>query len=210
MSDTRLAIAQLPTAPPGPKDRLTTLPLDVLRVILAHPALDNASFVCLLSTCRAMRGYAITALQPLARARVLHLGWAIATEVEYASFVRQSATSTKNKKSKKKRATDLAHLELAHAAHSPMDADWLLYLGHVHRTDSMRARRWVWALAAEVARVRAEKRAGSVWAEVVGADGTMVKSRAWKAQKERTHQMFEMGVVMRMQVQEGKMPGLCW
>ena len=116
MSDTRLAIAQLPTAPPGPQDRLTTLPLDVLRVILAHPALDNASFVCLLSTCRAMRGYAITALQPLARARVLHLGWAIATEVEYASFVRQSATSAKNKKSKKKRATDLAHLELAHAA----------------------------------------------------------------------------------------------
>ena len=65
--------------------------------------------------------------------------------------------------------------------------------------------------AAEVVATGAEVAAADVeaGAEVVGADGKMEKSRAWKAQKERTHQMFEMGVVMRMQVEQG-MPGLCW
>ena len=51
---------------------------------------------------------------------------------------------------------------MAHETHSPMYADWLHYLSQVHRTPAMRARRWVWALAEEVARVYRRKKAEGI------------------------------------------------
>ncbi|KAJ6629492.1 hypothetical protein B0H10DRAFT_2428432 [Mycena sp. CBHHK59/15] len=52
--------------------------------------------------------------------------------------------------------------------------DWLLYLAHVHRTQSMRVRRWVWALCEEIRRVWLRKLPGSGFADL----GEGVKSAA--------------------------------
>ncbi|PIL35670.1 hypothetical protein GSI_02400 [Ganoderma sinense ZZ0214-1] len=64
------------------------------------------------------------------------------------------------------RTAILSQLEMAHAAHSPVHADWLHYLSRVHRTPAMRARRWVWALAEAVAQVYRRKRAEGPFADL--------------------------------------------
>ena len=51
--------------------------------------------------------------------------------------------------------------KLPNAENSPHDADWLLYLSHIHRTKSMRMRRWIWSLCDEVHRVYEAKKATS-------------------------------------------------
>ncbi|KAI1797218.1 hypothetical protein LXA43DRAFT_969220 [Ganoderma leucocontextum] len=123
----------------------------------------------------------------------------------------------------------LAQLEMAHATHSPVDADWLHYLSQVHRTPAMRARRWVWALAEEVARVYRRKRAEGPFADLEPAEvdddeGAGVdkqlrekwgkiprKSDAWNAYAKSVMQQL----VMRQLVQgagarNGKGPRFTW
>ena len=57
-----------------------------------------------------------------------------------------------------------AGLALAHARATPHDADWMLYLGHVHRTAGMRVRRWVWHLCGNVRRAYEGRRAEVLFA----------------------------------------------
>ena len=129
------------------------------------------------------------------------------------------------------RAALLSQLEMAHETHSPMYADWLHYLSQVHRTPAMRARRWVWALAEEVARVYRRKKAEGPFADLepdddsdVGGAGTGMseeqrekwgklpkKSDAWNAYAQSVMQQL----VMRQLVQgagagNGKGPRFTW
>ena len=241
--------------PESTQDIVTTQPLDVLHVLL--PYLDNRSFVNLLSTCRTLRHRALTILQPHARKRVLELGWAVPTEVEYAGFVKRnpptpasasptsptapSATppntpaspeadkpcqpqaddggtpteKTPTDPSQDQAAPDLSHVAMAHATHSPVDADWYLYLSQVHRTQSMRARRWVWALATEVARVYRAKRPASPYADVLDADGGRVKSPAWKRYAEHVKESlmtrpFMTGAVSMGDAKGGNVKRFTW
>lgn len=59
---------------------------------------------------------------------------------------------------------------MAHAKKSPYDADWLLYLSHVHRTNSMKERQRVWRIAEEIKRAYEDRRetaySRSEWPEV--------------------------------------------
>ena len=165
------AIGPLPKD--GTSDVITTLPHDVLVLVLEHPALPNAAFVALLGTCRTLRHVALTVLQPLARARVLALRRPLAVPAEYDAFVaRARSTGTIGDPDKGSRVgedeTGLRALEMAHATHSPAHGDWMLYLSQVHRTQAMRARRWLWALAEGLAALRTERRAASQWAELPG------------------------------------------
>ena len=112
----------------------------------------------------------------------------------------------------------LARLEMAHAAHSPVDADWMHYLSQVHRTPSMRARRWVWALAEELARVYRRKKAEGPYAdpepsaeggqrrdgreekeeeERKGGEKWPGKSEAWRAYAQSVEQQYEMWRVVQ-------------
>ncbi|RPD59972.1 hypothetical protein L226DRAFT_534915 [Lentinus tigrinus ALCF2SS1-7] len=218
-------ISSLGLIPQSTEDIITTQPLDVLHVLL--PYLDPKSFVNLLSTCRTLRHHALTTFQPQARTQVLKLGWAVPTEVEYASFVRRnppppaatsptsSSTETSPPSCDKPSEADAASatprpetsdtppepakdqpdfslVTMAHAAHSPADADWYLYLSQVHRSQGMRARRWVWALAEEVTRVYHKKRAAGPYAPVVDADGKETKSPKWKAYAQHVQQPLMM------------------
>ena len=134
----------------------------------------------LLGTCRTFRTHALTTFQPLARARVIALRWAIPIPIEYASFIQEGTTPTLIPDNLTSRARG-AELPLAHAEYSPTHGDWLLYLGHVHQLPNMRARRWLWTLATRLAAVRAERRAVSEYAEVEGEGGVPMRSKAWMA-----------------------------
>ncbi|RDX57411.1 hypothetical protein OH76DRAFT_1413847 [Lentinus brumalis] len=211
-------ISSLGPLPESTEDIITTQPLDVLHVLL--PYLDNRSFVNILSTCRTLRRYALTTFQAQARTRVLELGWAVPTDVEYAGFVKRNppppaATSptspttptspaagdkpgeaaSSDGSAPTEPSTDAADFSLvamAHAKHSPINADWYLYLSQVHRTPAMRARRWVWALAEELSRVYGEKRAAGPYADDVDAEGQRTKSRKWKAYAKHVDQQLMM------------------
>ncbi|OBZ72250.1 hypothetical protein A0H81_07921 [Grifola frondosa] len=172
VSEARLAA--LGPAPESTSDMITTQPLDVLHVLL--PYLSDASFVALLSTCRLLRHHALTTFQPHARRRVLALGWAVPTPTEYASVKEKNGGAT---------------MGMAHARDTPHDADWLLYLSRVHRSQSMRARRRVWALAEALAAQYKEKRDNSKYAEVPKAGG-MAKSRARIALEKKLETMAAM------------------
>ncbi|EJF64513.1 hypothetical protein DICSQDRAFT_178172 [Dichomitus squalens LYAD-421 SS1] len=270
-------LSNLGERPATTADRITTLPLDVLHILL--PYLSDEAYVKLMATCRTLRYHALTTFQPLARARVLRLRWAVPLESEYASYVRtkhpaladlyrqltsapetathppsRSAPSSPtdsdgagldarfnslslraaaaaqshgngNGNTDTRHRDPLAHLEMAHAAHSPVDADWLHYLSQVHRTSSMRARRWVWALAGEVARVYWKKKSEGPYADpeqtpdsdgVKGRGGDEKdekegtgggkgkwpgKSEAWRVYAQSVEQQYE----MRRVVQGGNM-----
>ncbi|KAL6305534.1 hypothetical protein BKA93DRAFT_731076 [Sparassis latifolia] len=130
-------------SPTATSDILTIELVDILRVLLSY--LSDASFVLLLSTCRSLRRHALTTFQPHARVRVLTLGWAVPLAHEYA---REAELRAKNGQ---------APVPMAHAQKSPYDGDWMLYLSHVHRSASMRARRHLWAIALELRRAYDEK-----------------------------------------------------
>ena len=95
----------------------------------------------------------------------------------------------------------LAQFEMAHGAHSPVNADWLHYLCQVHRTPAMRARRWVWALAGEVARVYNAKRAVGPYADRIEEEEEgpprVVRSKAWQAYATAVGQHLMMRSVIR-------------
>ena len=161
-------------------DILTTLPLDIMRLILEHPALSEESFVRVLATCRTFRTHALTTFQPIARTRVIALGWALPIPLEYSSFVQRVVN-----KSPIPDGTlcciRVAQLPLPHAEYSPLYSDWLQYLAQVLCMPNMRARRWLWTLATRLAAVRAERRAVSEYAEVEGEGGVKMRSKAWMA-----------------------------
>ncbi|KAI0714333.1 hypothetical protein C8T65DRAFT_644743 [Cerioporus squamosus] len=98
--------------------------------------------------------------------------------------------------SSKDATSDLSLVAMAHAKHSPIDADWYLYFSQVHRTQAMRSRRWVWALAEELARVYRVKRAGGPYEDVVDVDGRRTKSPAWKKYAEAVSQQLMMRKAM--------------
>ncbi|KAM5530419.1 hypothetical protein V8D89_015930, partial [Ganoderma adspersum] len=92
------------------------------------------------------------------------------------------ASSSPNRPS---RTALLSQLEMAHGTHSPIYADWLHYLSQVHRTPAMRARRWVWALAEEVARVYHRKRAEGPFADLEPDDDSGAGMGMTEEQRER-------------------------
>ena len=97
---------------------------------------------------------------------------------------------------------------MAHAVHSPVDGDWYLYLSQIHRSKGMRARRWVWALAKGLARVRAERRAVSQWADLPretgeDEDAPPRRSEAWKRYATQMKPMIEMSNMMRLASENG-------
>ena len=220
ISPARLAaIGPLPKD--GTADVITTLPHDILVLLLAHPALPNAAFVALLGTCRTLRHAALTALQPLARARVLALRWPLAVPAEHAAFVSRALSASRDGGAHKgaiadarEDGADLGALEMAHATHSPVHGDWMLYLSQVHRTQAMRARRWVWALAEGLAGLRAERRAASQWAELpgeagevgdAGESGRVVprRSDAWKKYAEEARDLLVASKLMNARSGKG-------
>ena len=138
----------------------------------------------LLGTCRTFRTHALTTFQPLARARVIALRWAIPIPIEYASFIQEDTYPTPIPDNPTSRARG-AELPLAHAEYSPTHGDWPPYLGHVHQLPNMRARRWLWTLATRLAAMRAERRAASEWEEDVGEGGVRMRSKAWNAQAQK-------------------------
>ena len=176
---------------------MSTQPLDVLHALL--PYLDDKSFINLLSTCRFLRHHALTTFQPHARQRVLALGWAVPTEVEYQAFVRRKLQTSATGEASPSGEL-LASLAMAHAEHSPVDADWHLYLTKVYCSQAMRARRWVWALAGEVARVYRAKRAVGPYADRIEEDEEgprVVRSKAWQAYATAVGQHLMMRSVIR-------------
>ncbi|KAI0760671.1 hypothetical protein C8Q74DRAFT_1338695 [Fomes fomentarius] len=196
---TRVAPSRLSSLGPLPEstnDCITTQSLDILHVLL--PYFDNKSFVNFLGTCRTLRYHALTTFQSHARRRVLALPWAIPTEVDYDNFVKRNPPKLEARPSNSdplpasltdeggetgdsepQPESDFTHIPMAHPTHSPHTADWQLYLSHVHRTATMRARRWVWALAGEVAAVYHERRAAGPYADKLDADGKVVRSKEW-------------------------------
>ncbi|KZS92682.1 hypothetical protein SISNIDRAFT_486200 [Sistotremastrum niveocremeum HHB9708] len=119
-------------------DILTTQPLDILQLLIEY--LDIPGYLALTSTCRTLRKLALTSFQPRARKYVLSIPWATplldSSPPEYVG---------KN---------DV----MAHPQNSPHDADWLLYLSHVHRTNSMKERRRVWLIVEEIKRAYETRR----------------------------------------------------
>ncbi|PSR78983.1 hypothetical protein PHLCEN_2v7170 [Hermanssonia centrifuga] len=64
-----------------------------------------------------------------------------------------------------------------------IDGDWLFYLSSVHKSQSLRARRRLWAIGEEIFRAVAEHRVGSEYDYVVSPDGQeqVPKSKTKKA-----------------------------
>ena len=128
----RFSLLGEPAAQPG---IFTRMPIDVLLLFLPH--LTPSSFVALSATCRLLRQYALTVFQPHARAIVLSLGWA----TPLLGLGEYEAAVSRNPKSAS---------YLVHPIDSPRTGDWFLYLSHVHRTPSMRARRRIWNICEAV------------------------------------------------------------
>ncbi|EJD45624.1 hypothetical protein AURDEDRAFT_103717 [Auricularia subglabra TFB-10046 SS5] len=120
-------LVNLANASPG-EDILTRQPQDVLRCIAGHLP-DGASLARFAATCRFMRFLSLTEWQPVARALIVRtLPWAMPTPAE----------------------TKASTVALAGPSEP---GDWMLYLSHVHRTKSMRVRRWIWAVCEDIQRV---------------------------------------------------------
>ncbi|EPQ54328.1 hypothetical protein GLOTRDRAFT_94629 [Gloeophyllum trabeum ATCC 11539] len=136
------------------KDVITNLPTDVLESLVIR--METPAYVQFASSCRLLRRHAVTAWQRHARSRVLELGWAVPLSSEYEQGKKQG-------------------IVMANAKESPADADWLLYLSHVHRTQSMNVREWIWGLCQEIKRARDALRPDSEVAEIV-VDGERRKS----------------------------------
>jgi hypothetical protein len=112
--------------------------------------MSSPSYLALTSTCRVLRHHALTTLQLDARRRVCDLDWAIPLPSEV------------------KKATG-SRIHMADVSNA--NADWLLYLSHVHRTPSMRARRWIYTLADALADSIREAKPNSAYADLPGRDG---------------------------------------
>lgn len=178
------------------------------------PYFDNKSFVNFLGTCRTLRYYALTTFQPHARRRVLALSWAIPTEVDYGSFIKRNPPKLQALPSDRdplsasltdeggetdseppQPESELTHIPMVHPTHSPHTADWQLYLSRVYRNPEMRARRWVWALAGELARVyhTTRRRAAGPYADMLDAEGKVVRSKEWGQYAMAVEHQFKMG-----------------
>lgn len=124
--------------PSETSDILTSQPMDLLQLLIGY--LDIPAYLALTSTCRTLRKYALTTFQPHARKYVLNTPWAMplldTSPPEYSA------------------KGDV----MAHPRDSPHDADWLLYLSHVHRTNSMKERHRVWRIAEEIKRAYEDRR----------------------------------------------------
>lgn len=140
-------------------DIITTLPFDLLDYII--PFLDIKGYIALVATCRFLRFCALSKFQRHARTLVLQLGWPLPVPAEQKDM-------------------DASQLDtLPSASTTSYDADWLLYLSHVHRTKSMRMRRWIWAQATEIKRVYEVKKEAGV------LDAFMQEERGWsKSQRD--------------------------
>ncbi|KAI0316787.1 hypothetical protein OF83DRAFT_1059776 [Amylostereum chailletii] len=163
---------------PKRTDLFTTMPMDLLHVLIEH--LPPKSYVQLMATCRFLRHHALTTFQPHARRMVCDLGWAIALSRE----VKELGPSMQS--------------QLARASDESPDGDWLLYLSHVHRTRSMRARRWIWSLADEVKRVYEEKRPGSIFGDdySTGVQDPTQRKKERKGFRTMIRQMYSVGQPM--------------
>lgn len=141
-----------PIAQPG---RLTEQPLDVLLALL--PYLPLQTYFAFISTCRLLRIHALTTFQPHARMRVLGLGWAtpLLTLGEYDAIVKRNASAAE---------------ALVHSKRSPASGDWLLYLSHVHRTASMRARRRIWNISVAIRNTVAAQLPSSNYGQNIGVE----------------------------------------
>ncbi|KAF9268269.1 hypothetical protein L218DRAFT_954632 [Marasmius fiardii PR-910] len=124
--------------PSSGTDILTSQPLDVILVLL--PYLDVPTYLNFISTCKYFRYHAITTFQPHAPTLLLeHFPFAFPTKLEYALM---------KKKKEMKGLVVSSDGEVC----SPTDCDWLLYMGKVHWTKSMRVRRYIWSVCVDVKR----------------------------------------------------------
>jgi F-box-like len=148
-----------PASQPGAFARL---PLDILILILPH--LSTTSFVALSATCRLLRLYAMTVFQPHARALVLSLGWAtpLLGLGEYQTAISQNPKNA---------------LHLVHPIKSARTGDWFLYLSHVHRTSSMRARRRIWTICEAVLRAVEKKLPASKYGKRLDVERAKIETR---------------------------------
>ncbi|THH13053.1 hypothetical protein EW146_g7133 [Bondarzewia mesenterica] len=160
-------------------DILTTLPVDILYHLL--PFLDIPEYLVLTSTCRTLRLHALTAFQPHARKLVLSLGWAVPLESEYE-------------------AAKKSGLQLAHDKDVVHDADWLLYLSHVHRTTSMRVRRWIWHICLNMQKIFEARRPKTLFKVKTGADGGLksIRNKAGKNLDSAVKQMYPISCQFRV------------
>lgn len=107
----------------------TVLP-DILFKLIAH--FDISTYLSFTSTCRTLRKMALKEFQPHARKLVLSLPWSTPLLNAYD----------------KSEYTDMPGM--VHSENSPPTGDWLLYLSHIHRTNSMRTRRRIWKICEEI------------------------------------------------------------
>ncbi|KAH9939511.1 hypothetical protein B0H21DRAFT_698339 [Amylocystis lapponica] len=183
-------IAALGPPPESTKDIITTQPADILHALLSY--LSNESFVSLLSTCRLLRHHALTTFQSHARQRVLALGWAVPLPAEHAAAVEIRTKSGREAP------------PMAHAVDSPVNGDWLLYLSHVHRTQSMRVRRWVWALAEELHRAHDARLPDTKYADGVTAGGKPNKSKARRELEHLVDEKYSSHLLFTNKLPKGK------
>lgn len=111
-------------------DAITTLPVDILFKLI--PFLDIQTYLAFTSTCRTLRQLALKEFQPHTRKLVLNLPWS-------TPLLRAYNRSEHN-----------GEPGLVHPETSPPTGDWLLYLSHIHRTNSMRERRRIWQICEEI------------------------------------------------------------
>ncbi|KAI0316796.1 hypothetical protein OF83DRAFT_1059782 [Amylostereum chailletii] len=170
---------------PERTDLLTTMPMDILHVLLEH--LPPKSYVQLMATCRFLRHHALTTFQPYAQRMVCKLGWAIASKIEMDTLspTMQSQMARINDGPSEGEGDSSTH------------GDWFLYLSHIHRTRSMRARRWIWSLVDEVVRVYEEKRPGSIFGDdystgVRDPAERRKKMRDWQKEVRQVFQVTQM------------------
>ncbi|KAH9945384.1 uncharacterized protein BXZ73DRAFT_96373 [Epithele typhae] len=200
--------ARIPEEPFTPAtDIICRQPYDILYALF--PFLSDASFVKLVSTCRTLRRFALTTLQPHARARVIALGWPLPTGAEYKAFVASrlppgpGATPVREWR---------RNLEMAEKELSPHDGDWMLYLCKVYKHPPMaRTRRWIWALASQAARVWREnmEHSGLYAVKTKGADerrvtpcggGRFVRTGKWDEHKKKLVACFALRGMLHMMV----------
>ncbi|KZV94476.1 hypothetical protein EXIGLDRAFT_767120 [Exidia glandulosa HHB12029] len=162
--------------PCGGNDFLTRLPTDILFLIAAFMP-EARSLVHMGATCRYTRYLALTTWSPLFRAQVIALRWGMPTASE------------------RKAVPEAERIHIVSERDSA-GGDWMLYLSHLHRTKSMRVRRWIWALCKEVKRV---------------ADAKMVRSgvrvrgtKAWKELEEKFEEIWFRREQLRDRYSEGK------
>lgn len=142
-------------------DAFTSLPLDILETLIPH--LTMQSYVMLTSTCRFLRLHALTTFQPHARRFVLQLPWSLPVSTELKEMKPQTLA------------------KLPSRDQSARDADWYLYLSHIHRTDSMRVRKWIWSLVDEMHHQYVKKRDTSPATDPTTDQYKLIHSRLKKA-----------------------------